>query len=55
VLEDIRDGQTPEEKEQCAGCYANPSADAQVHLQGVCLQSRRQRHACGGSRYYNEE
>ncbi|HEY8909132.1 MAG TPA: hypothetical protein VIM51_02480 [Desulfosporosinus sp.] len=41
--------QTAEEIEQCAGCYANPSADAHAHLQGVCLQQRRQMHACGES------
>ena len=58
MIEDIREGQgwhyeqlaqTPEEIEQCAGCYANPSAHAHADLQGVCVQARRQMHACGKS------
>jgi len=39
--------QTANEIEQCAGCYANPRADAQAHLQSECQQARRQMHACG--------
>jgi len=39
--------QTAEEKEQCSWCYANPRAEAYVYLQDVCVQPRRQMHACG--------
>ncbi len=41
--------QSAEEIEQCSGCYANPTANSQADLQGLCVQPRRQMNACGKS------